>query len=266
MDAPPAQESCDAFIAIADLFTQSPVRFPVIHAKDVTQGFLLLTDFGDQQLLSLLSAQSADHWYSRAIETLLAMQLHHAARADSVLPTFDYWREFEIFLEWYLQKNQRRILSSADLGVLRHAYQLLIDEAFHQPQVFVHRDYHSRNLMVCDDQELGILDFQDAVQGPLTYDLVSLLRDCYIDWPVEKIQQWARFYYDQANAAVDWDTFLRWFDWTGLQRHLKCLGIFSRLSLRDQKHRYLSDIPRVLQYARTVCDRYPALQTLRAYL
>lgn len=262
MDAPPEKESCAAFVDIAAVFQQSPVRFPEVIAQNLSQGFLLLTDFGDQQLLPLLTDHTVDHWYGKAIDTLL--QMHSHPHAD--LPLFDYWREFDIFSEWYLQKNKAIILSSRDTDKLRGVYQLLVAAATTQPQVFVHRDYHSRNLMVCEDGELGVLDFQDAVRGPITYDLASLLRDCYVAWPREKVENWARDYYLQCAPSVDFETFLRWFDWVGLQRHLKCLGIFSRLSFRDQKHHYLNDIPRVLDYAIGVCERYPELIDLRKYL
>ena len=262
MDAPPEKEDCGSFIEIATAFKNTSVRFPTIYFSDVSQGFLLLADFGDQQLLPLLSLETADRLYGLAMKTLGSMQ---AAATVKNLPEFNdvlYWREFAIFSEWYLEKNLKKVLSTAEETVLREQYQLLIDAAKAQPQVFVHRDYHSRNLMVCDDGVLGILDFQDAVIGPITYDLVSLLRDCYIDWPLEKTEQWVFDFYQQCNISTDFSTFLRWFDWIGLQRHLKCLGIFSRLSYRDQKHGYLNDIPRVLNYALSVCDRYPELATL----
>src|SRR3990167_8853449 len=233
MDAPPEKEACDAFINIIDIFKTAPVRFPKIIAKNLSQGFLLLTDFGDRQLLSLLSQGSVDGWYTKAMDALSLMQSHYRIPVHPTLPHFDYWREFTIFHEWYLGENKKRSLSSQSFEKLKNLYQRLVENAKAQPQGFVHRDYHSRNLMVCEDNILGILDFQDAVIGPLTYDLVSLLRDCYIAWPLEKIRQWVKYYYDKVDVAVDFETFLRWFDWTGLQRHLKCLGIFSRLSYRD---------------------------------
>lgn len=266
MDAPPEKESCAAFVNIAKAFEKSSVRFPVVRFSDQTQGFLLLTDFGDQQLWSLLNEKSVDALYGKAIQTLLSMQqfMHLPT-----LPSFDdtlYWKEFDIFDQWYLGANLQKKLSDQDQKNLRAQYQLLIDSAKLQPQVFVHRDYHSRNLMLCADGELGILDFQDAVMGPITYDLVSLLRDCYIDWPRERVEAWACDFYKKAHIAPDFDTFLKWFDWMGLQRHLKCLGIFSRLNFRDHKPGYLKDIPRVLAYARDICVRYPALSLLRELL
>lgn len=266
MDAPPEKEDCAPFITIATAFTGSSLRFPTIHTADMAQGFLLLSDFGDQQLLPLLNAQTVDDLYGLAIKTLQSMQ---KAATLKDLPHFDealFWREFDIFSDWYVKKNLQQHLSTDEMQLLRAQYQLLIDTAYAQPQVFVHRDYHSRNLMLCEDGEIGILDFQDAVIGPVTYDLVSLLRDCYIAWPLEKIEQWAFSFYQAQNISVNFSEFLRWFDWMGLQRHLKCLGIFSRLYYRDQKNGYLKDIPRVLSYAITVCERYPELHFLKGLL
>ncbi|MDP1573404.1 MAG: phosphotransferase [Coxiellaceae bacterium] len=267
MDAPPKKEACGPFVAIATAFENaSAVRFPKIHFSNMAQGFLLLSDFGDQQLLHLLNSETADTLYHSAMQTLLSMQ---RAATLTNLPVFNnalYWQEFDLFSDWYLKKNLQKQLSCAEKNVLRAQYQLLIDAANAQPSVFVHRDYHSRNLMVCKDGLFGVLDFQDAAVGPVTYDLVSLLRDCYIDWPIEKTEKWAFTFYQQLNIATDFSVFLRWFDWMGLQRHLKCLGIFSRLSYRDQKHGYLNDIPRVLNYALAVCDRYSELQDLKQFL
>ncbi|HLD84632.1 MAG TPA: phosphotransferase [Coxiellaceae bacterium] len=271
MDAPPAHEDCTPFIAIANAFSASSVRLPHIHAMNLEQGFLLLSDFGDQQFLSLLNSQTADALYRSAIDTLVTLQ--NTVPFPS-LPAFDaqlYWREFDIFLTWYVKKNLGKNLSDSQESQLRAHYQWLIDSAEQQPQVFVHRDYHSRNLMMCADNQLGILDFQDAVRGPVTYDLVSLLRDCYVAWPNEKVTNWVNYFYEKLRhektpLSADFDTFLRWFDWMGLQRHLKCLGIFSRLYFRDNKNGYLKDIPRVLHYALSVCDRYSELSALGAWL
>jgi len=182
-----------------------------------------------------------------------------------------YWKEFDIFFQWYLIKNKQWQLTAAQEKMLRDIYQRLIDSALSQPSIFVHRDFHSRNLMVCDDGALGVLDFQDAVWGPITYDCVSLLRDCYVRWPEKKGERWVHDYYRQCKRAgrinrVNFATFQQWFDWMGLQRHLKCLGIFSRLSLRDEKHQFLNDVPRVLQYVREVCDSYSELTVLKQFL
>ena len=267
MDAPPDKENCDAFIRIAGTFKNTAVRFPTIIAQNLEHGFLLLNDFGDQQLLPILTQDSADRLYRLAIDALIKMQSHPMAHDD--LPHFNdalYWREFEILDTWYIKKNLDKKLSATDEKKLKLFYQLLIDSANAQPPIFVHRDYHSRNIMLCDDGELGILDFQDAVLGPITYDLVSLLRDCYIAWPQTQIDVWAKYYFNQLNLTVDFKQFMRWFDFMGLQRHLKCLGIFSRLYYRDGKSGYLKDIPRVLHYAVSVCEQYPELLGLKALL
>ena len=273
MDAPPALENCQPFVAIANAFQSSSVRMPDIIAFDLSQGFLLLSDFGDQQLLPILNDDSADALYRSAIDVLMQMQRCDVT-ANYALPHFDdaqYWREFDIFFTWYLQKHQQKNISLHEETELKKYYQLLIDSALEQPAVFVHRDYHSRNIMLCEDGGLGILDFQDALHGPVTYDLVSLLRDCYIAWPQSQVEAWIYYFYEkqiQENAlfSADFSTFLRWFDWMGLQRHLKCLGIFSRLYYRDQKSGYLKDIPRVHNYALSICDRYSELAGLKKFL
>lgn len=274
MDAPPAKENILPFIAIADSFQNTGICFPTIIAKNIEQGFLLLTDFGDQQLLSLLSAESADKLYGNAITVLHRMQ-KNAHIKNYVLPKFDdvlYWREFDLLFDWYLPKQCEKKISAHDEKTLRNIYQQLMDSAYAQPQVFVHRDYHSRNLMLCHDGEIGVLDFQDAVQGPITYDLMSLLRDCYIAWPDSQVQNWAKQFYLQLiedkrlSSTISFEQFFRWFDWMSLQRHIKCLGIFSRLFFRDHKSNYLNDIPRVLNYALMICDRYSELRALKSLL
>lgn len=267
MDAPPQLENCQPFIAIAKAFEQSLVRFPRIFSIDLQQGFLLLSDFGDRQLLPLLNDETADALYRTAIDVLCEMQRCHAV-SNYALPHFDdaqFWREFEIFYTWYVKKHMNYGLSVDEENQLKNTYQLLIDAAKSQPVVFVHRDYHSRNIMLCADGELGVLDFQDALWGPITYDLVSLLRDCYIVWSESQVQQWTTCFYEKNKhqmGDIDFATFMRWFDWMGLQRHLKCLGIFSRLYYRDQKNGYLKEIPRVLDYVMSVCNRYPELAGL----
>lgn len=272
MDAPPEKENCDAFIAIATAFSSSPVRFPTIIAADRQNGFLLLSDFGDRQLLPLLNDNTVDTLYRDAMDALLLMQSHNAI-SDYTLPHFDealYWREFDILDSWYIQKHLGKSLSSSVDHQLKTHYANLISALQQQPTVFVHRDYHSRNIMLCDDNQLGILDFQDAVIGTITYDLVSLLKDCYIAWPRHHIENWVRYFFDALakhnRIHCDFATFMMWFDFAGLQRHLKCLGIFSRLHYRDNKNGYLKEIPRVLNYVTDVCDRYPEFSGLKAIL
>ena len=264
MDAPPTHESVTPFIAIAKGFRQHGILAPEILAENIEQGFLMLSDFGDQLLLSALQANQPDSLYQQAFQSLLRIQscppiqhysLHHY---DAAL----YRRELDLFCDWYLARHLQIALTTIERDTILHVFSLLIEDALAQPQVCVHRDYHSRNLMVLPKQTLGVLDFQDAVIGPVTYDLVSLLRDCYIDWPPAQVEQWVNDYYRLAKAhnivdGVDAAQFKRWFDWMGLQRHLKCIGIFARLNWRDHKPSYLNNIPRILQYVQQVCRRYP---------
>lgn len=269
MDAPPEHESCQSFIAIDRAFQQLGLRVPEIYCSDSAQGFLLLSDFGDRQLLQSLSSDSVDHYYRSALEDLLVIQQYQEAD-NYVLPTFDvdlYQRELDLFKEWYLKRHLGLDLSIADHQALDRLSQLLIEMALLQPQVCVHRDYHSRNLMVLPENDLGILDFQDAVWGPITYDLMSLLRDCYIAWPYDRVKEWALWFQQRLLQSGllpvdDPDQFLLWCDWIALQRHLKCIGIFSRLHYRDHKSNYLSDIPRVLDYVKSVCQRQPQFGSL----
>lgn len=273
MDAPPQQESCAPFVAIAKAFKAVGLNTPEIYDADVNQGFLLLADFGDQLYLNALNQQTADRLYHQAFSALLQIAKCQQFN-DYTLPRFDaklYLEELNLFRDWYLQGLLGVELSQDELQTLTHTYQLLINAALNQPQVCVHRDYHSRNLMVLPKNEVGILDFQDAVWGPVTYDILSLLRDCYIDWPEEQVIQWALQYQrllltEGLLSKDDPQQFLRWFDWIGLQRNLKCIGIFSRLHLRDNKSGYLQDIPRVVRYADRVCGRYPEFAALKGLL
>ena len=269
MDAPPSKESCQAFIAIDRTFQEMGLQVPTIHYSDLEQGFLLLSDFGDRQLLEQLNDATVDVYYKKAFEDLLIIQRCRDV-ADYPLPRFDealYQYEWNLFIECYLERHLGLTLSTADRNALDRVYQLLMTQALAQPQVCVHRDYHSRNLMVLPDEHLGTLDFQDAVIGPITYDVMSLLRDCYIEWPFERVKQWVfgfqrRLLEEGLLTIDDPDQFLLWFDWIALQRHLKCLGIFSRLYYRDSKPGYLQDIPRVVRYAKSVCERHPEFESL----
>jgi len=256
MDAPPAQEPCDRFIDVANRLRAAGLNAPEIIASNLQDGFLLLTDFGADDYLSRLDPQSESALYADALAALLAMQLR--AETDG-LPDYDealLLREMDLFHDWFLGELLGIELDPAQQSLWLQTRQLLVDNALAQPRVFVHRDYHSRNLMVLEQDNPGILDFQDAVCGPITYDLVSLLRDCYIAWPVERVQQLAIQYFESArdNGLIDVEgaQFLRWFNLMGVQRHLKAVGIFSRLKIRDGKSRYLNDIPRTLGYIEQV--------------
>ena len=256
MDAPPEHEPCDRFIAVAGMLRDAGLSAPEILASNLDDGFLLLTDFGAEDYLPNLDQQSRELLYGDALESMLTMQ----SRIDpKSLPPYDealLRREMGLFHDWFLGELLGIELDDAQEAAWERLQQTLIANFFDQPQVFVHRDYHSRNLMVLSTGNPGILDFQDAVRGPVTYDLVSLLRDCYIDWPIAVVEGLMRDYHERACEAgvtnVDLDGFRRWFNLTGIQRQLKAVGIFSRLKIRDGKARYLGDIPRTLGYIEQV--------------
>ena len=260
MDAPPHKEDVSPFIKIANAFFEQNVHVPEILAYDEKQGFLLLTDFGSIDYLQQLNENSVHTYYKQAIDALIQIQLIN--KNSMSLPLYDQsllQREMDLFPEWFLQKH----LSISAPEQLQSYFDLLIENALQQPQCVVHRDFHSRNLMDTPDNSPGIIDFQDAVIGPISYDLVSLLRDCYIYWPQNKIDEWLKYYFSQAQQHgliannTTLEQFTIWFDLMGLQRHIKVLGIFCRLNYRDNKANYLHDLPLTLHYVKTVCQRYP---------
>jgi hypothetical protein len=260
MDAPPDKEDCSSFIHITELLRNAGVNAPAILAQDLTLGFLLLEDLGSQPYLDLLNETTADALYSDAIKTIIKMQ-----RISNDLPTYDQQRlqtEMDLFETWYLNRHLDVSLHTTQQDTLTTTFKLLIDTARQQPQVFVHRDYHSRNLMKTTSNNPGVIDYQDAVIGPITYDLVSLLKDCYIEWPRARVEGWLREYLAQTDLDVDFKTLLRWFDFMGIQRHLKVLGIFCRLNYRDGKSQYLHDLPLTLKYVSDTCQRYQELKPL----
>ncbi|HEY5604836.1 MAG TPA: phosphotransferase [Gammaproteobacteria bacterium] len=273
MDAPPFKEDTRPYIRIAKLMAGLGLNVPLVLAENAELGFLLLSDLGATQYLAVLNTGNAEPLYNDAMAALLKLQLH-TPRAHDALPAYDralLQRELEIFREWYLQKHLGLRLSEQQQNIIDDAFALLIDTALEQPVVCVHRDYHSRNLMRTDRNNPGVLDFQDAVIGPVTYDLVSLLKDCYIAWPREQVKSWAlrhKVNLEKAGIirAIDDQRFLRWFDLMGAQRHLKASGIFARLDQRDNKPDYLKDIPRTLSYVIDVSARYDELQPLNQFL
>ncbi|MFK8028188.1 MAG: aminoglycoside phosphotransferase family protein [Gammaproteobacteria bacterium] len=264
VDAPPEKEDSQRFIDIALLLIDHKLPAPKIYmASD--DGFYIQQDFGDQLLYSLLNENSSDHLYSTAMNHIVAMQ----QLPTSSLPSYNselLQTEMTLFTDWFLKKHLNILLSHNDKEMLATTYQLLENNALEQPQAFVHRDYHSRNLMVLDDSNIGIIDFQDAVLGPITYDLVSLLRDCYIDWPQHKIDSWINQFTDKLSNQYDHAQFVRWFDLMGMQRHLKATGIFSRLNYRDNKPSYMNDIPRTMHYIMTVSEKYPELKPFHTFV
>lgn len=274
MDAPPPQENVRPFLQVAELMAQAGVNVPGIHASDVERGFLLLDDFGSTPYLERLHAHSADALYGDALAMLLKLQTGLQPSASG-LPDYhegELHRELELFREWFLRKLLGLELSADEQARIDACWALLIASALEQPTAVVHRDYHSRNLMVTDAGNPGVLDFQDALVGPITYDAVSLLRDCYIAWPQERVQSWACAYAARLRElglldfAVDDGLFMRWFDLMGVQRHLKAIGIFSRLKLRDGKAGYLKDIPRTLDYVLQSARRHSGLAPFLAFL
>jgi aminoglycoside/choline kinase family phosphotransferase len=269
MDAPPAHEDCRPFIRVAALFGATGVRVPEVLGQDLEQGFLLLTDLGPTTYLAELERDPgrADALYGDATGALVRIQ---AASQPGRLPPYDralLLREMELLPEWYIARHRRYALTQSQRASLDAAFESLLANNLAQPRVYVHRDYHSRNLMVCTPGEPGILDFQDAVEGPITYDLVSLFRDAYVEWDEERVLDWCIRYWEAARKAglpvgADFGEFYRDFEWMGLQRHLKVLGIFARLSYRDGKNGYLGDTPLVLRYVRKTCARYGAFTPL----
>lgn len=269
MDAPPGKEDCRPFVRIARAFRALGLNVPEIVAQQLERGFLLITDLGNRLYLDALNDTTVEKLYGDAMEALLMLQ-RGAGANTAWLPHYDaelLHHEMELFREWYLRRHLNVNLSPPDHAVLDRAFERLAAVALEQPRVPVHRDYHSRNLLVTRTDNPGILDFQDAVIGPVTYDLVSLLRDCYVAWPRARVESWASSYQARAGRAgipvgADERRFLRWFDLTGVQRHLKAIGIFARLNHRDGKPNYLADIPRVRTYLSDVVARYPELQEL----
>lgn len=270
MEAPPEKEKTDLFVQIANSWRVRKLPVPCVYAWEKQKGYVLLSDFGDTLLLDVLNEENVDQYYTQAIALILRLQ----SRAPKNLPLFDeaYIRyELSLFKDWFCEKLLGLTLNDEALNLIESVNRQLVENCLAQPQSVIHRDYHSRNLMIVNEStDFGLIDFQDAMIGPLTYDLVSILKDCYVQWPPEKIQAWARLYYEEGKKmhfeSVDFATFLKWFDLTGLQRHLKVLGIFSRLKLRDNKPQYIQDIPRILQYVFDVTSRYPEFSTFHHWL
>jgi len=272
MDAPPEKEDCKPFIRIATILFDFGLNVPQILKQDLEQGFLLLNDLGTTVFLSELNNDTVDEMYTSAMKALLQLQKN----TPPDLPDYDealLRNELNLFPEWYLTKHLNITLSSEQKEVLEQTFDSLIKNSLEQPQVCVHRDYHSRNLMVNKDKPdyPGVIDFQDAVIGAVTYDLVSLLKDCYISWPREKVEEWVKYFQTEATSLeiiseVSFYEFLRWFDLMGLQRHLKVAGIFSRLYHRDGKDGYLNDIPLTMDYIYDVLKRYPEFKPLQNLL
>jgi hypothetical protein len=266
MDAPPQHENCEPFLHIGKLFEDAGTHVPHVYAKDLRQGFLLLSDLGNTTYLQALSRDNAKRLYSAATDALINIQL--ASKKDE-LPPYDEGllrRELNLFPEWYIGKHLGVTLSDKQKTKLEEAFARILANNLAQPCVYVHRDYHSRNLMVTEPNP-GILDFQDAVYGPITYDLASLFKDAYIKWEEEDVMDWLIRYWEKARRAglpvrEDFGEFYRDYEMMGVQRHIKVLGIFARLYHRDGKDGYLKDMPLVMDYLVRACERYIDLKPL----
>ena len=270
MDAPPPQEDCRPFVHAAAVFAGAGLRVPTVYASDLTRGFLVLSDLGGRTLLQEVSdtPERADARYRQACGELVKLQ---RATTNGVFAPYDRDKltaEIRLFDQWYLKHHCKTRLAAATRNALHRCYNHIIDVNLSEATVYVHRDFHSRNLMTADaDTPPSVLDFQDAVIGPISYDLVSLLRDAYVCWPEEQVLDWSIRYWEQARDAglpvpADFGEFWTQFEFMGIQRHLKVLGIFARLNYRDNKSNYLADIPQVLAYTKQVAARYEALQPL----
>ena len=270
MDAPPEKEDCRPFVRVARLLAAAGVHAPEVLAQELHEGFLLLSDLGARTYLDALDDTNAPALFADAIEALLRWQL---ATRPGELPPYDeplLRREMNLFPEWYVGRHLKKDLSPAQKERLESVFVVLVKSAAAQPVVYVHRDYMPRNLMVCEPNP-GVLDFQDAVLGPITYDMVSLVRDAFISWEEERVLDWVVRYWEKARSKglpvdADFGEFWRALEWIGLQRHLKVLGIFARINYRDGKPRYLQDTPRFIGYARSVARRYRELAPLARLL
>lgn len=266
MDAPPDKENLSDFLEVANLLKRSGILVPSCFEQNLEQGFLLLSDFGEQLLFNSLNPENTDASYLDAIRILVQLQ---TIQAD--LPPFDaahIQRELSLFQDWYLQKHLGLSLTDQDYTLLEETFRRITQALTGQPQVFIHRDYHSRNIMRLPDNSLGIIDFQDAMWGPCTYDLVSLLKDCYLHWPEAARDRWLNAFYEQSPHAqqLSHSEFVNAYEMCGLQRHLKVLGIFSRLALRDHKPGYLNDLPLTLHYVMECLANQPELAAFYRFM
>jgi aminoglycoside/choline kinase family phosphotransferase len=270
MDAPPEREDCTPFVNVARLMGEAGVHVPKVLAQDLARGYLLLSDLGKTTYLKALTDDNADALFADALSALVKWQL---ASRPGELPPYDealLRRELNLFPEWYVGRHLGIDLDATQRVTLEAVFAKLVDVSLAQPQVYVHRDYMPRNLMLSEPNP-GVLDFQDAVYGPITYDVVSLFRDAFLSWPEPRVLDWTARYWERARQAglpvhEDFADFYRAFEWTGLQRHLKVLGIFARIHYRDGKPGYLDDTPRFLRYARAVAERYAELGGLARLL
>jgi len=272
MDSPPEREDPRPWLAIGERLAAAGLHVPQVQAQDLQQGFLLIEDLGSRLYLDVLDEDNADRLYGAAMDALLLMQTR---MSSDDLPPFDHLKlveGLEVMPKWFLERHLGHVPACGEWDVIEAAFDVIVRNALAQPKVFVHRDYHSRNLLQVDDNSPGIIDFQGALRGPVTYDLASLLRDAYIAWPRERVEAWVESYRQRLLGAgvigedIDAAHFLRWFDLTGLHRHVRVLGQFYRLWYRDGKPGYLKDVPQVYRYVIEVAGSYPELQAFAALL
>lgn len=272
MLAPPDKENIIAFIAIAKDFARQGIYAPEILAYNIEKGFMLLSDLGNDLYLNLLNADTVDDLYTRALSVIHQIQVCNPKLPNNQpLDLFNEQHirfELGLFIDWFLSEHLQLNIMPEFKNVLEQTFKVLIDSALEQPQVCVHRDYHSRNLLLLEDKSVGVLDFQDAIYGPITYDAASLLRDAYVDWPKEQVDKWILKFYNMLNLNHQYnqEKFIRWFDLISIQRHLKILGIFARLCYRDNKPHYLPMTSRLLNYIGKTCENYPELTQFKQLL
>lgn len=270
MDAPPELEDSHSFVNVSKMFEAKGLSVPHVINVDLSLGFMRISDLNDDLYFRILTQENADILYTRAIQKLHIIQTC-AQDQPYHFPLFSHdilMEELTNFQKWYLETHLGLSLSDKEKQLLSDTFALLVASALTQPQVCIHRDYHSRNLLALPKNDVGILDFQDAFWGPVTYDLVSLIRDCYIDWPEDQVEKWMKGYFVDAKRSgvltnISYEQFQQWFDWMGIQRHLKAIFIFARKWHRDRNQDYLGDIPRALKYILDVCEAYPQLADFR---
>lgn len=272
VDSSPEHENNQAFLNVQHILYDAGLQVPELYAADVDNGFMLLEDFGDTLYANVLNENNADQLYRQALDELVRIQcIETEQEAIPQITAQDIIADLGLFDDWFLSQLLEADLDDEETNYLNLLYENIAAELLLQPQVCVHHDYHSRNLFQLDDDSVGIIDFQDAFVGPVMYDVASLLRDCYVDWPTEKVDEWLQYYLQQALQAgvlvdVDFATLKRWFDWVSVARHLRVLGTFSRLHLRDNKSQYLDDVPRILNYLKQVTAQYPEFDELAIFL
>lgn len=272
VDSPPDMENNQAFHQISQILLSLDLNVPIVREIDLSNGFMLLSDLGDQLYLDSLSETTNDYLYHLAIDAIIEMQKISETELQQI-PVYSQQQlehELQLFRDWFLDRHLQLSVSNSENKMIDQLFGKLVDNALNQPQVFCHSDYHSRNLMICGVQTPGIIDFQDAVNGPITFDLVSLLKDCYIKWSGEKIERWCQYYFDKATSEniinTTFEQFIQWFELMGLHRHIRVLGIFTRLNYRDDKPAYLNDLDLTFSYVQEACKNQPEFSEFAQFL